>query len=155
MAYPIDLANVFPSDYHRRVLAHLPATEDDPTSTESLVYRILPDQEMEIDLPTLEVILGQLVASGDAEAVEGGGYRRTTEGTDKLVGPALFKKEVPNEETGEVETVLVEDPPKEGKPLARAEEANEELDSLDRELEQEAKANRKAELEKELKELED
>lgn len=152
-SYPPDPGNVFASDHHRRVAAHLPQEDAEGIDVENLFYRVLQTEGPGfLDADQLQGILDEMLDE-DVQA-EGGLYRLTSVGYEHLTGPALVSHEV-KDENGEIVTVFEEDPPKEGKDLQRAEEINEERAEKDREIEKTNKEERKAQLEKELAELEE
>lgn len=157
MSLPPDPGNIFPSDYHRRVLGHLPNPDEDGMDVASLEHRLATDGATDITAEQFTAVLASLKDDDYLEVVseEPEVLRQSELGHEKLTGPALIPRQVEDKATGEIELNLVEDPPKEGKDLERAEEVNEERAAEDRDLEEKAKAKRKAELEKELAELEE
>lgn len=152
---PTDPGNIFESDYHRRLLAHLPKPDEDPMAVDSLFYRMLRDEGFpEEGLEELiQTILSDLVNGDHAESAGDGGFRMTETGLNDLNGPVLVRREIV--QAGGIDVVYVEDPPMEGKPLKRAEEINAERTEEDEKIVADAKAARKAELEEELAAMED
>lgn len=131
---PPDPGGIFDSDYHRRVLAHLP--QDSPMTLEDLHARMLPDEETNLEDPSaVEPILEDLIADGVAEK-HGDGYRMNTRGFEALTGPRA-----------------AEPAPMTGDRLQRAEEVNARMRDEDRNLEIEQTKHVLEEAEETVKEL--
>lgn len=89
MAYAADPGKVFASDAHRRVAGHLPHPGEEPTSIEALYARLYPDSSTPISsLGELEVVVGELAATGHLEKTPEGGLLMTLAGLEDLTAPA-------------------------------------------------------------------
>ena len=90
MSYAADPGNVFASDAHRRVMAHLPNPDDDPVSVEDLIAeRINKDPNTLIHFDTaaeVAEVLADLEADGHAKKLKNG-WKNTPDGFDALTGP--------------------------------------------------------------------
>lgn len=88
-----DPGGVFPSNEHRKVLAHLPVPSADYGWTPSqLVERMRPDVDTHfVREDQMLLVLEDLRASGDAEEWVHGrshqGWRQTVHGHNRLTGP--------------------------------------------------------------------
>lgn len=92
MTYLPDPGQVFASDVHRRVLAHLavPGAEDnEPLEVSPLIQRLNPDGAnpffTEADAKDLEEVLKDLEADGYASGK--GGWHMTKKGFEAITGP--------------------------------------------------------------------
>lgn len=90
MSYSPDPGNVFASDAHRRVMAHLPNPEDDPIQIENLIVdRINRDPHTLEHFKTandVNSVLEDLETDGYAKHLKDG-WRNTAQGFDLLTGP--------------------------------------------------------------------
>ena len=133
-----DPAGVFPSDAHRRVLAHLPVPGDDPTAVDALLARMATDGQTDFaEAEDLRDVLEELANAGDATGTKAG-WRMSKAGFEKLTGP-----------------IANEPPPLEGAALEEAEQHNADLaertaaaEAREREIDEKVAAYR-AELEAE------
>lgn len=93
--YPPDPGGIFASDYHRRVMAHMPLPKEDAASLDELLQRLHSDAYTalwytEADQQALAAILDDLQEVGQAKYLDGSaGWRMTKAGLDGLTGPAL------------------------------------------------------------------
>jgi hypothetical protein len=105
-----DPAGIFPTDAHRRVLAHLPVPGDDPLAVEDLLVRMHTDDPTDFtETDQLLEVLDELGEGGDASESKAG-WRQTKAGFGKLTGP-----------------IANEPPPLEGAALEAEEARNAEL----------------------------
>jgi hypothetical protein len=146
---PSDPANRLPSDYHRRVLGHIPVPKETPISGEALYVRMIEDKGSDSATisQTLDALIDSLLKAGWVNETDDG-YRQTDTGYEIITAPVLMPRE--KEEDGEFVTQLVEDPPLKGKPLKRAKEINEEFEEANAEALQANKDRREKILKKEL-----
>ena len=90
MSYAADPGNVFASDAHRRVMAHLPNPDDDPVSVEVLIAeRINKDPNTLAHFEAaneVAEVLQDLEADGHAKKLKNG-WKNTPDGFDALTGP--------------------------------------------------------------------
>lgn len=98
MNYPVDKAERFSSDTHRRVLGHLSLPEDTyGWSVPALVNRMVPDVASNItSLEEMVAVLEELESDGHAQRIAtdtGDVWRMTQDGFDVLTGP--IKNEPP------------------------------------------------------------
>jgi hypothetical protein len=93
MAYPADPGGIFPSDVHRRVLAHLSHPEDKfGWNVEALINRLRTDRgDYFSDNGELSKVLNELKEAGHAVLHEGGIWQQTKEGFEKLTGEAAVE----------------------------------------------------------------
>lgn len=88
--YPPDPGNVFASDAHRRVMAHLPNPDDDPLSVEDLIVQRInrdPHTLAHFDNAAgVAEILEDLESDGHAKQLKAG-WKNTPDGFDLLTGP--------------------------------------------------------------------
>lgn len=93
MAYPSDPGGIFPSDAHRRVLAHLSTPEDKyGWDTAALKERLKTNRgHYFADDADLDTVLSELKDAGDAVEHDGGVWQQTAEGAEKLNGEAAVE----------------------------------------------------------------
>lgn len=84
MTYLADPGDVFASDAHRRVLAHLPVPGDDPMDSGALFDRMVPDVGSDFaDEAEVGEVLKDLEADGHATELKAG-WKQTKRGHDAL-----------------------------------------------------------------------
>jgi hypothetical protein len=91
--YPPDPGNVFDTDAHRRVMAHLPNPDDDPVPVDVLIAERInrdPHTLAHFDAADEVVdVLEDLEADGHAKQLKHG-WKNTPDGFDLLTGPPGF-----------------------------------------------------------------
>lgn len=90
MAYQADPGNVFASDAHRRVMAHLPNPDDDPVAVEELIAERINSDPHTLGhfdgADEVTEVLKDLEADGHAKELKHG-WKNTPAGFDALTGP--------------------------------------------------------------------
>lgn len=90
MSYSPDPGGIFASDAHRRVMAHLPNPDDDPVSTEDLIYQRINYDPHTLahfeDATEVADVLDDLKRDGHAKQLKHG-WKCTDDGFDFLTGP--------------------------------------------------------------------